>query len=146
MTPILTYSFYFYFFRICLFNKGTNKKRSRFYSLDYLLGWLSLQKVRLLLIFLVFFLLFYLKVELVLRIWFIFVKCICVLYFWYGHEIWQSGPWFLIEFLKYQIELFSKPVAGHQQPFYYHFVVLLFGCFPFFAIKNTLFHRKRTQL
>ena len=56
---------------------------------------------------------------------------------WYGYEIWQSGPWFLIEFIKYQIELFSMPVAGHQQPFYYHVLVLLFGCFPFsfFALK-----------
>ena len=56
---------------------------------------------------------------------------------WYGYEIWQSGPWFIIEFIKYQIELFSMPVAGHQQPFYYHVLVLLFGCFPFsfFALK-----------
>ena len=56
---------------------------------------------------------------------------------WYGYEIWQSGPWFLIEFIKYQIELFSMPVAGHQQPFYYHVLVLLFGCFPFsfFALR-----------
>ena len=97
--------------------------------------------VALLLIFLVFFLLFLFKKvrigfkNLVLFSLSVFVCSI----FWYGHEIWQSGPWFLIEFLKYQIELFSKPVAGHQQPFYYHFVVLLFGCFPFsfFAIKNT---------
>ena len=56
---------------------------------------------------------------------------------WYGYEIWQSGPWFIIEFIKYQIELFSMPVAGHQQPFYYHVLVLLFGCFPFsfFALR-----------
>ena len=26
---------------------------------------------------------------------------------WYGYEIWQSGPWFLVEFIKYQIELFQ---------------------------------------
>ncbi len=49
---------------------------------------------------------------------------------WYGYEIAQNGPWFLIEFIKYQIELFSQPVAGHEQPFYYHFVVVLIGCFP----------------
>ncbi len=103
--------------------------------------------VALLLIFLVFFLLFLFKKvrigfkNLVLFSLSVFVCSI----FWYGHEIWQSGPWFFIEFLKYQIELFSKPVAGHQQPFYYHFVVLLFGCFPFsfFAIKNTLFPHEK---
>ena len=34
--------------------------------------------------------------------------------------------------------MFSKPVAGHQQPIYYHFVVLLFGCIPFsfFALRS----------
>ena len=64
---------------------------------------------------------------------------------WYGYEIWQSGPWFLVEFIKYQIELFSIPVAGHQQPFYYHFLVLLFGCFPFsfFALRIIFFSSER---
>lgn len=50
--------------------------------------------------------------------------------FWYGYEVMQRGPWFLVEFIKYQIELFSKPVAGHEQPFFYHFVVVFLGCFP----------------
>ncbi len=66
-------------------------------------------------------------------------------FIWYGYEIWQSGPWFLMEFIKYQIELFSTPVAGHQQPLYYHFLVLLLGCFPFsfFAIRNIMISPKR---
>ena len=66
---------------------------------------------------------------------------------WYGYEIWQSGPWFLVEFIKYQIELFSTPVAGHQQPVYYHFLVLLFGCFPFsfFALRIIFFSSKRSS-
>ena len=57
---------------------------------------------------------------------------------WYIIELINKGPWFLIEFIKYQIELFSKPVAGHQQPVFYHFVVVLFGCVPFslFALRN----------
>ena len=57
---------------------------------------------------------------------------------WYMIELINKGPWFLIEFIKYQIELFSKPVAGHQQPVFYHFVVVLFGCVPFslFALRN----------
>tara|TARA_B100001287_G_scaffold260226_1_gene248128 strand:+ start:26845 stop:28551 length:1707 start_codon:yes stop_codon:yes gene_type:complete len=59
---------------------------------------------------------------------------------WYGYEIYNKGPWFLVEFVKYQLDLFSRPVAGHKQPIYYHFLVLLFGCFPFsfFAIKNCI--------
>jgi len=50
--------------------------------------------------------------------------------FWFGYETFKNGPWFLLEFIKYQIELFSQPVAGHEQPFFYHFVVILIGCFP----------------
>ena len=59
-------------------------------------------------------------------------------FIWYGYEIYNKGPWFIIEFINYQIDLFSRPVAGHKQPIYYHFLVLLLGCFPFsfFAFKN----------
>lgn len=49
---------------------------------------------------------------------------------WFGPETLQNGPKFLLEFIKYQIDLFVNPVAGHGQPFYYHPVVLLLGCFP----------------
>jgi 4-amino-4-deoxy-L-arabinose transferase-like glycosyltransferase len=61
---------------------------------------------------------------------------------WYGYETVQNGPGFLWEFLQYQIELFSQPVAGHKQPFYYHFLIVLVGCFPmsFYAIP-ILFRR-----
>ncbi|MBO0937098.1 glycosyltransferase family 39 protein [Fibrella sp. HMF5335] len=56
---------------------------------------------------------------------------------WFGLEVIQNGPWFLKEFITYQIRLFSTPDAGHGQPFYYHFVVVLLGCFPLsiFAIR-----------
>jgi len=36
----------------------------------------------------------------------------------------------MIEFIRYQIRLFTTGDAGHGQPFYYHFIVLLIGCFP----------------
>lgn len=49
---------------------------------------------------------------------------------WYGVETLRNGWWFLQAFISYQIGLFREPVAGHGQPFYYHFVVLLFGVFP----------------
>ena len=42
-----------------------------------------------------------------------------------------SGHFLLIkEFIDYQIRLLQTGDAGHSGPFYYHFVVLLIGCFP----------------
>ncbi|MBC8042409.1 MAG: glycosyltransferase family 39 protein [Rhizobacter sp.] len=49
---------------------------------------------------------------------------------WFGAETAKNGVWFLKEFLLYQIGLFSQPVAGHGQPWFYHIVVLFFGVFP----------------
>jgi 4-amino-4-deoxy-L-arabinose transferase-like glycosyltransferase len=40
------------------------------------------------------------------------------------------GKWFVSEFLMYQVRLFSTEDADHGGPFYYHFIVLLIGCFP----------------
>ena len=70
---------------------------------------------------------------------FFFITVILVSSPWYFFELINKGPWFIIEFLQYQIELFSNPVAGHKQPVYYHFLVVLFGCIPFsfFAFKNS---------
>ena len=58
------------------------------------------------------------------------VTIFAVSFLWFGFELIQNGPWFIVEFVKYQIDLFTTPVAGHSQPFYYHFVVVLIGCFP----------------
>lgn len=57
---------------------------------------------------------------------------------WYGLETLWHGPWFITEFVKYQIRLLTTGDAGHGRPFYFHFVVLLFGCFPasFLAIRS----------
>lgn len=49
---------------------------------------------------------------------------------WYGLETIKNGFWFLQEFILYQIKLLTKEGAGHGGPWYYHFVVLLLGCFP----------------
>ena len=56
----------------------------------------------------------------------------------YGIETLRNGPWFVTEFIRYQIRLFRTGDAGHGRPFYFHFLVLLFGCFPasFFAIRS----------
>ena len=49
---------------------------------------------------------------------------------WFGAQ-WASGNSAVVwEFLRVQKELFSMGVAGHEQPFYYHTLVLLIGCFP----------------
>jgi len=61
---------------------------------------------------------------------------------WYGLEIIKNGPWFLVEFVRYQIELFTQPVADHQQPLYYHFVVVLVGCFPMSVLALGSFRKK----
>lgn len=63
-------------------------------------------------------------------------------FLWYGAEVIQNGPWFLVEFIKYQAELFTTPVAGHEQPLYYHFVVVFLGCFPMSVLALPAFFRK----
>lgn len=52
----------------------------------------------------------------------------------FGIQVHQNGWWFLKEFFVYQVDLFRYPIASHGQPFYYHFVVLLIGCFPLFTL------------
>ncbi len=49
---------------------------------------------------------------------------------WFGVEIIKNGPWFVEEFIRYQIRLLTTGDAGHSGPFHYHFVVVLLGCFP----------------
>jgi 4-amino-4-deoxy-L-arabinose transferase-like glycosyltransferase len=49
---------------------------------------------------------------------------------WVLWEYQQHGSWFFEAFIEYQIRLFNTEDAGHGQPFYYHFVVVLLGCFP----------------
>jgi 4-amino-4-deoxy-L-arabinose transferase-like glycosyltransferase len=42
-----------------------------------------------------------------------------------------NGKYYLIEhFVNYQMHLIHSEDAGHGGPFYYHFLVLLIGCFP----------------
>lgn len=54
---------------------------------------------------------------------------------YFGMQVTVHGWWFLNEFLIYQIDLFRYPIASHGQPFYYHFIVLLIGCFPVFVLS-----------
>ena len=57
--------------------------------------------------------------------------------------LWISGNKAIItQFLDYQVRLFQTKDAGHGGPIYYHWLVLLLGCFPasFFALGS--FFRK----
>lgn len=50
---------------------------------------------------------------------------------WYMTETIFNGLWFLEEFFDYQVGLATRSEnTGHSQPFWYHPVVLLVGCFP----------------
>lgn len=49
---------------------------------------------------------------------------------WLTLEYKQNGVKFLRPFIDYQIRLLTTQDAGHGGPWYYHFVVLLLGCFP----------------
>jgi 4-amino-4-deoxy-L-arabinose transferase-like glycosyltransferase len=59
---------------------------------------------------------------------------------WFLPETLLNGPWFIRSFLKYQADLLLSPVASHGQPWYYHPLVLLVGCFPasVFALSKFL--------
>ncbi|HWB62028.1 MAG TPA: glycosyltransferase family 39 protein [Chitinophagales bacterium] len=58
------------------------------------------------------------------------IVVIVIIAVWLSFESEQSGLKFVMEFIKYQIRLFSTEDAGHGGPFFYHFVVLLIGAFP----------------
>ncbi len=49
---------------------------------------------------------------------------------WYGMIVMKFGFGIIEDFFAYQIRLLTTGDAGHGQPFYYHALVLLFGCFP----------------
>jgi hypothetical protein len=49
---------------------------------------------------------------------------------WLGIDAVQNGPTFLIENINYQWRLLTTGEAGHAQPWYYHSIVLLIGCYP----------------
>jgi 4-amino-4-deoxy-L-arabinose transferase-like glycosyltransferase len=58
------------------------------------------------------------------------VVFIAVTFTWYGAETLRNGWWFLGEFLQYNLRLASSEDSGHGGPFFYHWIVLLVGCFP----------------
>lgn len=51
---------------------------------------------------------------------------------WFGLMM-LKDPKLMQQFWEYQVRLFKTEDAGHGQPFFYHFVVFLIGCFPMAA-------------
>jgi len=70
------------------------------------------------------------------------ISCLIITSLWFVPEMINNGFWFIREFLKYQADLFLKPVAGHSGPIYYHFLVVLLGCFPISVLALPVFFRK----
>lgn len=73
-----------------------------------------------------------------------FIVCGSTISVWYGLEWYVHGPGFLKGFFDRHIALLTTADAGHGGPFYYHFIVLVMGCFPasiflFGGIKNHKF-------
>ena len=75
-------------------------------------------------------------------IWILMILLVSSL--WFGFETYLRGTWFIKEFYDYQIRLMKTKDAGHGGFLLYHFVVVLFGCFPASAFifssfkKNTI--------
>jgi 4-amino-4-deoxy-L-arabinose transferase-like glycosyltransferase len=64
-----------------------------------------------------------------------------VIAIWLTVEIRANGLTFIDNFIAYQIRLFSTEDAGHGGPIYYHFLVLLIGCFPASVLCLDAFRR-----
>ncbi len=65
----------------------------------------------------------------------------------YGTETIWHGTWFMEEFIRYHLRLFSTQDAGHGRPFYFHFLITLFGVFPasIFAVRAFFFSADSNQ-
>ncbi len=55
---------------------------------------------------------------------------LCTMSIWFGPEVTLHGWTFFREFIAYQAGLFGQNIADHEEPWYYHPIVLLIGCFP----------------
>ncbi|MGX5818681.1 ArnT family glycosyltransferase [Chitinophaga lutea] len=71
--------------------------------------------------------------------------CFLTTALWFGYEILSNGWWFVREFVIYQWRLFSTPDAGHGGPFFYHWIVLLVGCFPASIFLLSYFQTARSR-
>ncbi|MBU3743513.1 MAG: glycosyltransferase family 39 protein [Sediminibacterium sp.] len=58
------------------------------------------------------------------------ITCFITCFAWFGWDLIQHGPLFMQEFIQRQVAIFSTSDADHGEPFFYHWWVLLLGCFP----------------
>lgn len=54
---------------------------------------------------------------------------------WFIALLLKGQQHIITEFIVYQIRLFRTEDAGHGGPFFYHFIILLIGCFPAAALS-----------
>ena len=85
-----------------------------------------------------------------------FMKPLHVLFFLLVTSL-AGGIWFIAllvngqqhiitEFMVYQVRLFQTEDAGHGGPFFYHFIILLVGCFPSAAVSMlSMYIGRRTE-
>lgn len=68
-------------------------------------------------------------------------------FLWFGVDLLRNGPAFLDNFIQYHIRLLTTSEAGHGEPFFYHWWVLLIGCFPasLFFIQGMLIKTETRQ-
>lgn len=68
-------------------------------------------------------------------------------FLWFGVDLLRNGPAFLDNFIQYHIRLLTTSEAGHGEPFFYHWWVLLIGCFPasLFFIQGMLIKTETLQ-
>lgn len=54
---------------------------------------------------------------------------------WFVALLLNGQQHIITEFILYQVRLFQTEDAGHGGPFFYHFIILLIGCFPAAALS-----------
>lgn len=64
---------------------------------------------------------------------------------WFLTETLRGRFYILTEFFQYQVRLLTTADAGHGGPFFYHFVVLLLGCFPASVFMLYSFKKQRSD-
>ena len=64
---------------------------------------------------------------------------------WFGYVAAVSGWGLIRDFIAYQVRLFSTPDSTHGGPFFYHWYVLVIGCFPASVFLLSWVRRNRDQ-
>lgn len=133
--PIFNLFIFLAFFQFYLLCRKPTKWPHALWAGAFLgLAFLTKGPVAILVALLCLFVLFVLKKGRVGISWayLLLVACMAALvtFSWLGIDMLKNGLWFTKEFITYQIRLFRTEDAGHGGPFFYHFLILLVGCFP----------------